>query len=137
MSICTLCPHHCDLKEGSRGRCLARICQDGRIISDNYGVITSLALDPIEKKPLARFCPGSRILSVGSFGCNLSCPFCQNSFYNHFPAKTLCKLSFTHGNIFEITGSGAHEEVLQIPIITTFSGIKNPLANGSFPAEPG
>ncbi len=86
MSICTLCPHHCDLKEGSRGRCLARICQDGRIISDNYGVITSLALDPIEKKPLARFCPGSRILSVGSFGCNLSCPFCQNHEISH-PAE--------------------------------------------------
>ena len=44
----------------------------------NYGRVTSLALDPIEKKPLARFCPGSMILSVGSFGCNLRCPFCQN-----------------------------------------------------------
>lgn len=52
--------------------------REGKIISINYGKITGLMLDPIEKKPLRRFCPGSRILSVGSFGCNLACPFCQN-----------------------------------------------------------
>ena len=79
---CDVCPHACSLREGATGRCRARkhICVDGidKIIPVNYGLITSLALDPIEKKPLNRFYPGSRILSVGSFGCNLSCPFCQN-----------------------------------------------------------
>ena len=50
----------------------------GTIISDNYGKITSIALDPIEKKPLYHFYPGTKILSVGSYGCNLNCPFCQN-----------------------------------------------------------
>jgi pyruvate formate lyase activating enzyme len=52
--------------------------RNGEIISENYGKLTALALDPIEKKPLYHFYPGSRILSVGSYGCNLNCPFCQN-----------------------------------------------------------
>lgn len=76
--ICTLCVHHCDLEEGQTGLCRARGCRNGAIIPLNYGQITSLSLDPIEKKPLRRFHPGSLILSVGSFGCNLHCPFCQN-----------------------------------------------------------
>ena len=77
-AICELCPHHCALSEGQTGFCRARRNVGGRIHSLNYGKISSLALDPIEKKPLARFHPGSYILSVGSFGCNLRCPFCQN-----------------------------------------------------------
>ena len=76
--ICELCFHHCDLSEGQTGFCRARACRNGAIVPLNYGKVTSLALDPIEKKPLRRFHPGSRILSVGSFGCNLRCPFCQN-----------------------------------------------------------
>lgn len=76
--ICQLCFHHCDLTEGQNGFCWARACRDGVIVPLNYGKVTSLALDPIEKKPLRQFHPGSRILSVGSFGCNLRCPFCQN-----------------------------------------------------------
>ena len=75
---CELCFHHCVLDVGQIGLCRARACQDGKIVSLNYGKLTSLALDPIEKKPLRRFHPGSLILSVGSFGCNLRCPFCQN-----------------------------------------------------------
>ena len=75
---CDLCFHHCQLDEGQTGLCRARGCRDGRIVPLNYGKLTSLALDPIEKKPLRRFRPGSRILSAGSFGCNLRCPFCQN-----------------------------------------------------------
>ncbi|HJC65619.1 MAG TPA: AmmeMemoRadiSam system radical SAM enzyme [Candidatus Enterocloster excrementigallinarum] len=70
--------HHCRLTEGQLGRCRARKNEGGRIVCANYGKITGLMPDPIEKKPLRRFFPGSRILSVGSFGCNLSCPFCQN-----------------------------------------------------------
>ena len=77
-SVCPVCPHHCRLTEGQRGRCGARRNEKGKIVCDNYGKITALALDPIEKKPLRQFLPGSLILSVGSFGCNLSCPFCQN-----------------------------------------------------------
>lgn len=60
------------------GLCKARTCRDGRVVPKNYGHITSIALDPIEKKPLNLFYPGSKIISVGSYGCNLRCPFCQN-----------------------------------------------------------
>lgn len=70
--------HHCRLKEGQTGRCRIRKNEGGRNIPVNYGLITSLALDPVEKKPLKCFFPGSKILSAGSFGCNLSCSFCQN-----------------------------------------------------------
>ena len=77
--ICELCPHHCALEEGKTGICHTRKNVQGTIICENYGRVTSMALDPIEKKPLSRFYPGSRILSVGSYGCNLRCPFCQNS----------------------------------------------------------
>lgn len=76
--ICSLCPHHCKLLEGQTGFCNARTNKNGVIVCNNYGRLTSIALDPIEKKPLARFYPGSTILSVGSYGCNLRCPFCQN-----------------------------------------------------------
>jgi pyruvate formate lyase activating enzyme len=70
--------HHCRLEEGQLGRCHARRNVEGFVVAANYGKITSLALDPIEKKPLYRFYPESKILSVGSYGCNLSCSFCQN-----------------------------------------------------------
>ncbi len=78
MAVCQVCFRHCELREGQIGFCGARVCRDGAVTAANYGRITSLALDPIEKKPLARFHPGSLILSVGSYGCNLRCPFCQN-----------------------------------------------------------
>lgn len=77
-TVCISCPHHCRLAEGKTGLCRARMARDGKIVCANYGKVTSLALDPIEKKPLAFFHPGTRILSIGSFGCNLRCPFCQN-----------------------------------------------------------
>lgn len=76
--ICDLCPRHCELEDGITGFCHARYASEGKIVCGNYGMITSLALDPIEKKPLYHFHPGSRILSAGSYGCNLRCPFCQN-----------------------------------------------------------
>lgn len=75
---CTLCPHHCALAPGQTGRCHARRNIDGKVTCINHSRITALALDPIEKKPLYRFHPGTKVLSVGSFGCNLSCPWCQN-----------------------------------------------------------
>ena len=77
-TVCQVCMHHCSLKPGQRGICRARKNEGGRIQCDNYGRVTSLNLDPIEKKPLRMFCPGSLVLSVGSYGCNLRCSFCQN-----------------------------------------------------------
>lgn len=77
-AVCGGCMNRCSLEDGQTGICRARKNTGGAVISVNYGKITSMALDPIEKKPLKRFMPGSAILSVGSFGCNLRCPFCQN-----------------------------------------------------------
>lgn len=77
-TTCQVCMHHCRLEPGQKGLCRARKNISGVIQCENYGRITSLALDPIEKKPLKMFFPGSLILSVGSYGCNLKCPFCQN-----------------------------------------------------------
>lgn len=75
---CKVCHNNCELNEGQVGICRARKFEDGRIKCVNYGLVTSIALDPIEKKPLNLFHPGSYIVSLGSFGCNLRCPFCQN-----------------------------------------------------------
>ena len=75
---CNVCFRRCRLEEGQTGACGARKNVNGTVTASNYGRLTALALDPIEKKPLARFFPGSNILSVGSYGCSLRCPFCQN-----------------------------------------------------------
>ena len=77
-TTCQVCMHRCTLSPGQTGLCGARKNENGKIVCANYGRSTSLALDPIEKKPLKHFRPGSLILSVGSYGCNLRCPFCQN-----------------------------------------------------------
>ena len=88
---CDICFHHCELDEGRTGLCRARANRGGQIVPLNYGRLTSLALDPIEKKPLRRFHPGGLVLSLGSFGCNLRCPFCQNAGISmagaEFPAR--------------------------------------------------
>lgn len=96
--VCQTCMHHCQLEMGQQGICGARMNQDGRIVCKNYGQVTALALDPIEKKPLRMFEPGSMVLSVGSFGCNLSCPFCQNheiSMLNRNGARSNKELAHT------------------------------------------
>ena len=75
---CTLCFHHCLLGDGERGICGVRTAAEGKIISPLLGQFSSCAVDPIEKKPLCHWRPGSFILSLGSIGCNMHCPFCQN-----------------------------------------------------------
>ncbi len=76
--ICHLCPHHCRLQPGAKGICRVRYNEGGKLYTSNYGQCSQPVLDPIEKKPLYHYYPGSLILSVGTFGCNLQCPFCQN-----------------------------------------------------------
>ena len=75
---CTLCPHTCRIPEGKRGICKARENQNGVLYAVYYGWISSAAIDPIEKKPLDYFYPGANILSLGGYGCNFHCGFCQN-----------------------------------------------------------
>ena len=75
---CLLCPHHCKLSAGQTGICGARTNTGNTIELTTYGIISGFSLDPIEKKPLYHFFPGSSILSIGSYGCNMRCDFCQN-----------------------------------------------------------
>ena len=76
---CLLCPHHCRIREGARGLCRSRECRDGKLWALTYGLPCALAIDPVEKKPLNRFMPGTHCLSLSCTGCNLSCRWCQNS----------------------------------------------------------
>jgi len=104
--VCDICTHHCHLPQGQTGFCRARRNVDGVNTCDNYGRLTAIAMDPIEKKPLVRFYPGSMILSVGSYGCSLACPFCQNysismrnettADYRYVSAEELCALVLAH-----------------------------------------
>ncbi|MBN1531802.1 MAG: AmmeMemoRadiSam system radical SAM enzyme [Spirochaetes bacterium] len=75
---CGLCPHNCTIHDGKAGTCGVRKNDGGTLVSTIYGRVTSLAMDPVEKKPLYHFYPGSAILSIGTRGCNLKCPYCQN-----------------------------------------------------------
>lgn len=75
---CDVCPHHCHLREGKRGICYVRMNHQGKIVLTSYGRSSGFCIDPIEKKPLNHFYPGSRVMSFGTAGCNLSCQFCQN-----------------------------------------------------------
>lgn len=75
---CHLCPYNCVIQDGKRGSCGVRINKNGALFTEVYGKATSIALDPIEKKPLYHYHPGEYILSVGTKGCNFHCDFCQN-----------------------------------------------------------
>ena len=75
---CDLCPRFCKLKEGRRGLCFVRGRQNGEIVLTTYGRSSGFCVDPIEKKPLNHFLPGTSVLSFGTAGCNLTCKFCQN-----------------------------------------------------------
>lgn len=75
---CRVCPHNCLISEGKFGICRVRTVKNGEPVAINYGEVTSAAVDPIEKKPLYHYKPSKNILSLGSFGCNMTCSFCQN-----------------------------------------------------------
>src|SRR4051812_12520885 len=75
---CDLCPRACKLREGQRGVCFVRAREDDQVVLKTYGRSSGFCVDPIEKKPLNHFLPGSSVLSFGTAGCNLACRFCQN-----------------------------------------------------------
>lgn len=85
---CYLCPHNCLIGKDGTGKCGVRKHEAGELYSLNYGEVTSISLDPIEKKPLLHFKPGTNILSVGSFGCNFTCDFCQNYSISQYKAPS-------------------------------------------------
>ena len=83
--LCRLCAHRCRLRNGAKGICGVRVNMRGKLVSLVSQIVTAVAMDPVEKKPLYHFLPGSKIFSVGSAGCNFSCKFCQNSNIAHVP----------------------------------------------------
>jgi pyruvate formate lyase activating enzyme len=95
---CLLCPHHCKLASGKTGICGVRKNTGEKIELTTYGVISGYSLDPVEKKPLYHFFPGHNILSIGSYGCNMRCDFCQNFHISQnipesqFPGVTIKKI---------------------------------------------
>lgn len=103
---CNLCPHHCVLNVGQTGICGVRKNIEGALYSLNYGQVSAVSMDPIEKKPLFHFYPGEEILSIGSWGCNMSCPYCQNWEISHatphvrgFPPEQFAALAKDHNSV--------------------------------------
>jgi pyruvate formate lyase activating enzyme len=96
---CTLCPHDCRIREGGRGACGVRFNDRGTLYTLVYDRVASLAIDPVEKKPLFHFYPGSRACSVATVGCNLRCTFCQNWVLSQWPKDVLPKSLDEIGNL--------------------------------------
>ncbi|MBW6479116.1 MAG: AmmeMemoRadiSam system radical SAM enzyme [Bacteroidales bacterium] len=151
--ICELCPHQCIIKPGNYGICGARMNQSGQLIADSYGKITALHSDPIEKKPLYHFYPGSKILSVGSFGCNLKCTFCQNYHisqpdyhfslpYKHYNPNEIVDMAMTVDNNIGVASTYnepviSFEFVKDTAILAREKGLKNVMvSNGFINPEP-
>ncbi|MBS4016383.1 MAG: AmmeMemoRadiSam system radical SAM enzyme [Candidatus Latescibacteria bacterium] len=145
---CELCPNYCLIAESKVGVCLGRKNIDGKLYAINYGEVVSLAMDPIEKKPLYHYFPGAPIFSVATFGCNLKCPFCQNweisqenaesKFYS---PEALVKTALTYPTIgiaYTFTEPLIwFEYLLDTMIIARKSGLKNVLVtNGMINPEP-
>lgn len=131
VSKCTVCPHNCRIPDGGLGVCRARSGEDGRVIDQNYGRITSMAMDPIEKKPIAKWKSGTFVLSVGSYGCNLRCPFCQNSSIACAAADQVPWVETTPEQVVESTLRYA-EENPQIPVSGITYTYNEPLVGWEF-----
>ncbi len=104
---CLLCPRKCRIKSGCYGACSVRCNEQGKLYSTAYGYPVAMHVDPIEKKPLANFLPGTATFSFGTFGCNLFCSFCQNASlsrgnynlrheFEYYSPETLVDLAFKH-----------------------------------------
>lgn len=98
-AFCFLCPHHCVIAMGKTGLCQVRKNIEGTLYTLNYGIVSSINLDPIEKKPLYHVCPGATILSLGTFGCNLSCSFCQNWSISQLPPDRIEETLLRDGQV--------------------------------------
>ena len=99
---CYLCPRHCHIGEGQTGFCFIRKNEAGRLLQLGYGRPAAIAMDPVEKKPLNHFFPGSRILSMGTAGCNMGCFFCQNWDISKAKSDQVNALSLTPEQVVEV-----------------------------------
>ncbi|MCE5299481.1 MAG: AmmeMemoRadiSam system radical SAM enzyme [Spirochaetia bacterium] len=103
---CVLCPHRCMITNNKSGICMARTNKDGVLYTKVYGELSSYAMDPIEKKPLYHFYPGTEIFSIGTWGCNLKCTFCQNWQISqqevpteHFEPADIVEVALSHNSV--------------------------------------
>ncbi|SJZ99123.1 AmmeMemoRadiSam system radical SAM enzyme [Selenihalanaerobacter shriftii] len=146
---CNLCPHNCILTHMQEGTCGARVNQNSKLIAKNYGKVSATAIDPIEKKPLFHFYPGTDILSLGTVGCNLSCKFCQNHHIAHnnkaqtesLNSEEVIKLADKH-NLIGVAYTYSEpiiwfEYILDTAKLVQGAGMKNVLVtNGLINPEP-
>lgn len=100
--LCTLCPRYCSIGEGQHGFCYIRQNHDGILYTSGYGRPTGFAVDPIEKKPLNHFLPGTGVLSFGTAGCNLGCKFCQNWSISKAKLDEMNALYYTPEDVVEL-----------------------------------
>jgi len=145
---CTLCPHRCVLEDGKKGICGVRMNRGGVLYTLNYGELTSIAMDPIEKKPLFHFYPGTEILSISTWGCNMKCKFCQNwEISQQRPAvrrvdpERIVRIAMEHGSKFIAYTYNEpivwFEFVLDTSRLAAKEGIRNVLiTNGFIEPEP-
>ena len=145
---CHLCPHECAIAPGKRGLCGVRANQDGTLAAATYGRVSSVAMDPIEKKPLYHFHPGADILSIGTVGCTFRCRFCQNWQLldpdlpqSDLPPEAAVKLARSRGSIgIAYTYNepyASFEYVLDTARLARAAGLKNVLVtNGFYMPDP-
>ena len=143
---CLLCPHHCRIKEGGRGICRSRECREGKLYALSYGIPCALADDPVEKKPLNRFMPGTRCLSLSCTGCNLSCRWCQNSNISQVAPEEADRTRLSPGELVDICLKRGlpsiaftytepftwWEYMYDIAVLAHRSGLKNILVSAGF-----
>ncbi|MCL1913707.1 MAG: AmmeMemoRadiSam system radical SAM enzyme [Eubacteriaceae bacterium] len=150
---CLLCPHACKIAQGNFGICRARKNVNGELVPLSYGKLSSIALDPIEKKPLGMFYPGKLILSLGSFGCNLRCPFCQNSSISmEFEEASFNRKPTSAGEVLDLAASCvpegnigiaytynepfvAYEYMLDCAVLAHGNGLKNVVVTNGYVSE--
>ena len=131
---CPTCPHACSLGPGEVGRCRARGWRDGEVRPLAYGHITSFALDPVEKKPFAEWMGGKLLLSVGSYGCNLHCPFCQNHHISQVGVADVEYHEISPGKLVEYALSTRSGDDRGVGIAHTYN---EPLINWEYVADTG
>ena len=142
---CLICPRECILSEGQRGFCHVRKNINSELILETYGLNTGLAIDPIEKKPLYHFYPSSKVLSFGTFGCNMGCLFCQNYHMSKYKgvydgviiksAYSIFKSNASNGYKLVFTTAIGQEEIDPSNITVNMSGLTQTLAVGSSYSE--
>ncbi|MFW5737248.1 MAG: AmmeMemoRadiSam system radical SAM enzyme [Halanaerobium sp.] len=140
---CELCPHNCKISNNKIGICKVRKNIEGKLYSLNYGQVSSLGIDPVEKKPLYHFYPQSEVLSLGSWGCNMSCEFCQNwqisqqkpSLREFKPAEIVESALEKNVNLIAYTYSEPtvfYEYMLETAEIAAERGLKNILVSNGY-----